>query len=419
MGLFTHCVDSPEDIDCVLDVVYLHQYFNTPSMQGSTRSYELARRLVDRGHTVRMVTSWREADDHTDCFVTNENGIEVHWLPIPYGNELSYRQRLQAFFGFAVGAARLASRLPGDVVFATSTPLTVALPGAWAAWRGGRPMVFEVRDLWPEMPIAIGALRNPLAIWAARRLERFAYRRSRRVVALSPGMADGVAATGYPRECITVIPNSCDFDRFDPDPGAGKAFRSAHPELGAGPIVLYAGTIGRINAVEYMVELAAACRTRLPDARFVVLGAGSEATKVLTCAEELGVLGNNFFFYGQVPKAEVGHAFAAASVVTSWVVELPQCEKNSANKFFDGLAAGRAIAINHGGWQAELLRESGAGLVLSRDVSVAADELLEWLTDPERLAEAGKQARKLGEARFSRDQLALDLERTLLAALGP
>lgn len=385
-------------------------------MQGSTRSYEMGRRLVERGHSVVMLTSWRDVHPDRDWFITDEGGIEVHWLPVLYRNEMTYSERIRAFFRFAFSAARRAASLDGDVVFATSTPLTIALPGAWAARRRRRPMVFEVRDLWPQMPIAIGALRNPLAIWAARRLEHFAYRNAARIVALSPGMAEGVAEAGFAPDRIRVIPNSCDLDLFQPDSGLGQLFRDSYPKLGNGPIVLYAGTIGRINGVEYMVDLAGACARLAPAANFVVLGAGSESDRVRQRAIELGVLNKNFHILPQLPKKDVVVAFAAASVVCSWVVDIPGTEKNSANKFFDGLAAGRAIAINHGGWQADILNESGAGLVLSRKVDEAAQQLSAWLNDPERLASAGHRARALGESRFSRDRLAGELEAVLKEA---
>ena len=173
-------------------ITYLHQYFNTPEMSGGTRSYEMARRLVAMGHEVNMITSWREDDGRKGWFETAEAGIKVHWLPVPYSNKMGFKERISAFFRFAWGAARKAASLPADVVFATSTPLTIALPGVYAARRQKAPMVFEVRDLWPELPIAIGALKNPFLQFMARQLELFAYRNSKAIVALSPGMRDGV-----------------------------------------------------------------------------------------------------------------------------------------------------------------------------------------------------------------------------------
>lgn len=400
-------------IDNSVNITYLYQYFVSPDMAGGTRTYEMAHRLVKAGHEVNIISSYRDRDCGRDWFLTQEAGITVHWYPVPYSNTMGFRARIGAFVKFAIAAARRAATLDADVVFASSTPLTIALPGAYAAWRRKCPMVFEVRDLWPEMPIAVGAIRNPLAVSAARMLERFAYRRSSRVIALSPGMADGVAATGYPPHRISVIPNGCDLVRFDPQTTNPQRFRGVHPELGQNPIVLYAGVLGKVNGVGYLAELAAAMRQCNPSVRFVILAQGAEEEIIRTRAQELGVLNTNFFMYQRVPKKQVADAFAAASMITSVFIELREMENNSANKFFDGLASGTPVAINYGGWQADLLRESGCGLVLSRNLQRAAEDLTAWLGDSERLSRAGKAARGLAERQFSRDALAGQLEAVL------
>ena len=218
---------------------------------------------------------------------------------------------------------------------------------------------------------------------------------------------------GYPPERVTVIPNGCDLERFDPSPAAAAAFRAAHPELGDGPIVLYAGTLGKANGVDYLARLAAATRERHPDARFVVIGHGAEEATVRALAAELGVLDREFFMYPRMPKQDIAAAFAAASLVISVFIDLPELEVNSANKFFDGLAAARPVAVNHGGWQADLLASHGAGLRLPRDVAQAADALAAWMGDPTRLQAAGRAARRLAEERFARHLLADQLEGVL------
>src|SRR5690606_17835060 len=96
-------------------------------------SYEMARRLVERGHAVHMITAWPEDDGRRGWFHTHEAGIEVHWIPVPYSNHLSYSDRLRAFFRFAQKAAVKAAAIPADLFFATSTPLTIALPAVYAA----------------------------------------------------------------------------------------------------------------------------------------------------------------------------------------------------------------------------------------------------------------------------------------------
>ena len=188
-----------------MKITYLHQYFNTPDIPGGTRSYEMARRLVAMGHEVNMLTTWRKEKEQwlprfpknkSGWFETYEAGIKVHWLPVPYSNRMGFGERIRAFFQFALRGAQRAAALDADIVFATSTPLTIALPAVYAARRRKVPMVFEVRDLWPEMPIAMGALQSPLQIRAARALESWAYRNAAAVVALSRGMKQGVVDTG-------------------------------------------------------------------------------------------------------------------------------------------------------------------------------------------------------------------------------
>ena len=116
-----------------MKITYLHQYFVTNDMSGGTRSYEFARRLVSMGHEVDMITTWREPDSRKSWFVTQEDGIKVHWLPLQYSNHMSYFKRIKAFIKFAWYSAHRAAYLESDIVLATSTPLTVAFPAVYAS----------------------------------------------------------------------------------------------------------------------------------------------------------------------------------------------------------------------------------------------------------------------------------------------
>jgi glycosyltransferase involved in cell wall biosynthesis len=398
-------------------IIYLHQYFNTPEMAGSTRSYEIARRLVAAGHTVDLVTSWRQPAETKGWRQTEVAGMRVHWLAVPYSNQMGYRSRISAFLRFAMGAAVRASNLQGDVIFASSTPLTIALSAVYTARRKRIPMVFEVRDLWPELPIAVGALKNPLLRLAARWLERFAYSQSARVVALSPGMAAGVARTGYPGGRIIVIPNGCDLAFFERNIERGRAFRQRLGISNDRIVVGYAGTLGRINGVGYLVHVAAALKA---DHRFVFLliGEGQERVQIEAAAREHDVLNRNLIMHGKIAKTGMADVFSGLDVATSLFLPIPEMESNSANKFFDALAAGCCVAINYGGWQAELLNEAGAGVRLSRDPQSAARQLQSLADDPERLKAAGRKARLLAVERFSRDKLAAQVESVLTQAIA-
>jgi len=406
-----------------LHILYIHQYFNTPEASGGTRSYEMARRFVAAGHRVTMLTSCGRPGfpvprGHRRGPVrTAVAGIEVLAVQAPYANEMGYARRIASFAEFVVKAAAVSRQLDAvDVVFATSTPLTVAIPAKAAKGRHRCPLVFEVRDLWPEAPIAMGALRDPLSRAAARWLERWAYRNSAHVVALSPPMADGVARTGYPRERISVVPNSCDLDLF----GSGRAerFLTMYPQFAGRRLVVYAGTMGRVNGAEYLADIAAHL-LHANDIRFAMIGTGGRRAVVHERASALGVLDRNLWIFDPLPKAEMPHVLQAASVSCSLTIDNPVTRANSANKVFDALAAGRPVLINHEGWLADFIRDTGCGLVVPpADALTAARMLRDFLSDEERVACAGAAALRLAKERFSRDLLADDLRLVLERAFA-
>ncbi len=390
-------------------IVYLHQYFVTPSMRGGTRSYEMARRLAAAGHEVHVVTSdqapapggarWRQSV---------ESGVHVHWAAVPYANEMGYLRRTLAFLRFAVLASWRSSRLRGDLVFATSTPLTIAIPALIASTWTRRPFVFEVRDLWPDVPIAIGALRNPVAVAVARALERLTYRRADHIVALAPGMAADIAAKGVPMAKLSVIPNGCDLDVFAEDVAASARLRESTPWLRHRKLVLFTGTIGVVNGVDYLARLAAAVAERDPEVRFAVIGGGRDAERVREVAADCGVLDRSFFLLGPLPKrALVAWTSAATFNVALFTGPRVVWKDAVQNKFFDSLAAGRPVACNFRGWQSEVAESEGVGVILPPDdLEGAAEILLERLRDDAWLAAARGRALALATGRFSRDRLA-------------
>lgn len=394
-----------------MHILYLHQYFVPPDGSGGTRSYEMARRLVAAGNKVTLVTSsaFFPASYKFDKMITylDIDGIQLRVIDIPYSNRLSYASRMIAFFRFALHSVLVALNTDGvDLVFATSTPLTIAIPAIFAKRKQRCPMVFEVRDLWPELPVAIGALRNPLAIRVARILESWAYRSSDHVIALSPGMKEGIVQTGYPGNKVSVVPNSCDIALFKTPVTSGERFLSGHPYLHGGPLVTYAGTFGIINGVNYLVDIAAEMAVINPSIRFLIAGEGKQKEQLIEHARQRGVLEHNLWIIPPVPKKEMPGLLSAATVATSFFVDLPEMWNNSANKFFDALAAGRPIMINYNGWQAELLSSSGAGIVVPpQDPLVAARMLNEFLNDASRLQKAATAATELASNVFDRDLL--------------
>ena len=394
-----------------MKILYLHQYFNTPDMPGGTRSYEMARRFVQQGHEVHMITSWRKASAaNNSWFSSSIEGIQIHWLPVMYSNKMSFSNRIKAFLRFAIKSAKKAVSIKADVIFATSTPLTIALPAVYTAKIQKIPMVFEVRDLWPELPIAMGALKNPLTRFLARRLELFAYRNAQAINALSPGMKDGVVKSGFPSSNISVIPNSSDIEMFNVSSDLGKDFRRARTWLGNSPMLLYTGTFGLINNVGYLVNLAIELNMIDSDIKILAIGGGIEFQKVKHYAENSGVLNKNFFMEGYLKKKEVPAALSAATISTALFLDKPEMRPNSANKFFDSMAASKPIMINYGGWMHELVQSHDCGLAMwGMSFSEVAKELDKKVHNNKWLQRASKASSLLAEKHFDRNILASQL----------
>lgn len=401
-----------------LRILYLYQYFVPRKGHGITRAYEFARRLIEKGHKVTVVTLPGYLPDEYKHFnkVTHIEieGVPTIIIPVEYSNYMSFRRRIWAFLHFAFKASWICIRTPADVIYASSSPLTIALPAIIGKLWQRIPMVFEVRDLWPELPIAIGAIRNPVLKWLAQALEWLAYHSSQHIVALSPGMAEGIQACGISSKNVTVIPNCCDVDLFDVPPETGNSVRKELGLTADQPLVVYTGAFGLMNNVGYMVEIAQKMHEIIPHCHFLLMGAGAEFEKTIAKGEALGVLDRNLTIWQSRPKTEVPSVLSAATITTSLFLPIKEMWNNSANKFFDSLAAGRPIAINYGGWQADLLNETGAGIrIAADDAALAARQLADFLSDDERLTQARHAAQQLAYTRFHRDDMAASMESVL------
>jgi glycosyltransferase involved in cell wall biosynthesis len=365
-------------------ILYLHQFFVTRAGAGGTRSYEFARRFVSRGHAVRMLTAGEGRQDVEGIEVVGVSGGYSDYVS---ATAVSYPRRMLAFARFGLAATAAAMRGPRpDVIYATSPPLTMAVPALAAAVRWRVPLVFEVRDLWPEAPIQMGALRNPLIRRSARALERLVLGRATRIIALSPGIQRGVVATGAPAERVALVPNASDLDLFRPAP-LPERFR-----------VSYFGTMGEANDLAPVVEAA-----RLLDGvDFVLMGDGKHRARLERSAPP------NVTFTGTAPgKQGVAELAASSSACLTVFKDVPVLATNSPNKLFDTFAAGRAAIVNMDGWMRTLVEDNDAGLYVRAGDARDLAEKLAWLRDhPADLERMGRNARALAEREFDRERLA-------------
>jgi glycosyltransferase involved in cell wall biosynthesis len=376
-----------------------------------------------------MITSGRHNTDQLtvpagrDHIEAEVEGIHVVPIAAAYNNPLMGTalngfQRMRQFLGFARLAGRVGKKLPApDVVFATHTPLTIGLAGMQLAKHFGVPFVFEVRDLWPEALVNIGALKNPLVIWWMKRMERRIYAAADHIVALSPGMKAGVVRTGIPPERVTVITNASDLDLFRPDVDGSAARR----RLGLGErfAAVYFGAMGRANGLEYVVEAARILSQRNRDDIAIVLhGSGGRRDQLKRLVNDYGL--NNVIFSDLVPdKAGVAEIVAACNVCLTIYAATRKEQTWSPNKMFDALAAAKPVLINVPGWLGETIESNRAGMYVDPERPEALADALEKLAAaPELCRQMGTNGRALAEREFSREVLAERLEGVLARAIA-
>ena len=401
-----------------MKVIYLHQYFCTPSMSSGTRSYEMARRLVKKGHKVYMISSKHSHSEIKERNFSIEEGIHVWWLPVKYSNNMNFIQRIYSFIVYCIYAYIIGRKLNYGLVLASSTPLTVAIPGIFLSKIRKVPFILEVRDLWPAIPIELRIIRNVLLIKLSQYLERISYRLSDKIIALSYGMRDGIINTGINKSKITVIPNGSDIELFNINSKSDIGFIDQIDWINTDrDIIIYTGAIGKINGLSYMAFMAEEMIKLNPNVLFCIIGDGVEKDKVNLLAKKLGIMNNNFYMVPKMSKKKLPQILSISTVLTSFVINEKILWNNSANKFFDGLAAGKPLMINYGGWQADLLNEYDAGIVVSPDDPIiGAKKLNNLLSDKQRLQNMGQAGLELAKTVFNRNELYKSFENVLLEA---
>ncbi len=331
------------------------------------------------------------------------DGVRLVGLPFGYANSQSIHERMGIFLGFAWKSLCLALKEEYDLIFATSTPLTAAIPGIAARWFRGKPFIFEVRDLWPELPKAMG-MKNPLLLGGMWMLEGLAYRSSVACVGLSPGIVEGIARRSPEAHPVALVPNGCDLDIFHPGLRGPIEVSGIEPgDFVAG----FTGAHGRANGLDAVLAGAAELQRRgNRRVKFLLIGEGSEKPRLMAQVRADGL--RNVIFLPSMPKQQLAAITASLGCGLMFLADIPAFYRGtSPNKFFDYLAAGIPVVNNYPGWLAGMITEAQCGTVVPPGDPVALADVLEQLAaDPEACARMGASARRLGETQFSRDALA-------------
>jgi glycosyltransferase involved in cell wall biosynthesis len=331
------------------------------------------------------------------------DGIDVIALPLRYSNHDGIGRRLITFFKYAVKSIKIALDLEYDLVFATSTPLTAALPGIFAGWLKGKKFIFEVRDLWPELPRAMG-MKNPILLGGMWIIEGCAYRSSIACVGLSPGIVQGIRHRSAKNHPIALIPNGCDLEIFKPQPKSTiKIEGIKQGDFVAG----FTGAHGKANGLDAIIEAARELKKRnIQNIKFLLIGDGSEKARLQKIAtqEQLDCI----IFHPAISKIALAKITAQLDCGLMFLDNIPAFYYGtSPNKFFDYISAGIPVINNYPGWLAGMITESQCGVAIPpKDTQALVDTLIKLSRERSLCIKMGQSARLLAEKEFSREKLA-------------
>lgn len=391
-------------------ILYIHQYFGTPAGSSGTRSYEMARKLIQAGHEVTMICG---SSDRSQTGLTGNfdygrrtgtvEGINIVEFNLTYQNSDNLPVRALKFAQFALRSIGFALSRRFDVTIATTTPLTVVIPAIAARLFKGVPFVFECRDLWPEIPKAMG-VKSPLALLPMHLMEWLGCKFSLSQIALAPGIAKGMEKAGSDPDSITLIPNGCDHELFD----SVEAIRPAQyfpDKLGSEDFVaVFAGAHGRANGLDAVLDAAAVLRDRhITTIKILLIGDGSEKARLMKRADKEQL--DSVIFESPIPKTTLAGILKGADCGLQSLANLEAFYNGtSPNKFFDYLAASLPVVINYPGWLGEMVEIHECGIAVPPDEPTALAEALSTLArNPSLRQEMAAKSYALGQQEFGRE----------------
>ncbi len=407
-----------------MHVLLIHQVFVRPEDPGGTRHYDFARYLVEKGHRVTVLAGTRSyltgerlaAGRHETPFP----GLEIVRCGVVGGQRAGFAWRTVGYFSFMLSSIWAGLRTPHvDVLWGTSPPIFQA----WTAWLLARlkgiRWLLEVRDLWPEFAIQVGALRNRGLIGLSEWLEGFLYRHSDEIVVNSPGFVEHIQNIGAGAKGIMIVPNGVDLvvDRSSTaegsreSQGTGSLLRETH-KLNGKFIALYAGAHGMANDLSQLVDAAASLQQD-PRIAIVLVGDGPEkfALQERARAERL----DNLHFLPPVEKANVSALIAEADCGIAVLKAIPMFATTYPNKVFDYMASELPIVLAIDGAIRQVIEAAEAGIAVAPGDGAAIGEAIRRLADDPQAAKGmGRRGKKYVEAHFDRREMAEKMEEILL-----
>jgi glycosyltransferase involved in cell wall biosynthesis len=393
-----------------MKILYLHQHFTTPKGSGGIRSYEMAQKCIKEGINVTMVCGshsggnsglevvfkWGKREGYV-------NGIYVIEFDLQYSNKDNFLKRSYLFLLYSLRAIYVALTYDYDIVFATTTPLTAGIPGIFARWMRRKQFIFEVRDLWPELPKAMGVIKNPIILKLLDLLEWTTYKSANKLIGVSQGICNGIESKGVSKESLIEVPNGCDLELFSKESTIWRPEGVKSEDV----LFIFSGAHGLANGLDALLDAVnILVKRNITGYKIVLIGNGKLKPNLIKRAK-LEKLDENIIFLDPVPKEKLIGLLKSSDVGLQLLANIPAFYYGtSPNKFFDYLSAGLPVLTNYPGWVADLIRDNRCGFTCDPgDSTKFADAIIDAINSKNLLKKLGENAHNLAKEKFDRSQL--------------
>lgn len=399
-----------------MNILLLHQYFLEDDDSGGSRWNEMSKVWTDLGHSVTVIAGMVHANKSEkrpeykgNFFKKKQQGDVVVWrCHVSESYNKNFIGRLWGYFSFMFSSAWAAVfKIKGkfDGVLVTSPPLFVGVSGIFISRAKRIPLVFEIRDLWPESAIDTGVLTNRIIIKLAYWIEKLIYRKSKLINVLTPAFRKTlITRKDVPASKVIFIPNAADFtlsenllSNFN-----AKQFRDEN-ELADKLVLTYVGAHGVANHLIQVID--AAERLQNKPVIFQLIGDGMQKQMLVKETNNRGL--KNVRFVDSVPKREVFKYIMASDIGMSVLKKVDTFKTIYSNKTFDYMSCKKPILMAIDGVSKDLVLEAEAGTFVEPENTAAYIEAVDYyLENPDILKKQGENGYAFAKKNFDRVVLA-------------
>lgn len=397
-----------------MKILIIHQYFLGKDDPGGSRFNQFVKYWEDLGHEITVVAgtvhyaTGKKEEKYKRKWITREKYSDNTTLYRTYVSEAynkSFLGRLWGYFSFTISSltATLFKVSKHDVMIVTSPPLFVGITGIITKFVKRTPMIFEIRDLWPESAIDTGVLTNSFLIKAAYTVERLSYKFADKINVLTPAFkASLIEKKSIREEKIIFIPNGADLDIFQPGERANwvRDKYNLHGKF----VITYMGAHGVANNLDSILNVASICRD-YEDIVFLLIGDGMEKSRLQKRAADERI--DNVLFIDSQPKKDIPDFCNASDVCTAVLKKVDTFKTVYPNKVFDYMSCAKPILIGIDGVARDLVENSQSGYYVDpENAEDFKEKIVELYTKQELIERLGINGFNFVRQNFSREKLA-------------